>query len=358
MHSNDYYVLGIMSGTSVDGVDFAYAKFSKNKTWSFEIINAETIPYTEVWQKNLREAINYQEDKLKDFDLEYTQLLAKMTQNFLKKYGIKELDAICSHGHTIIHQPAQGITYQIGNQQLLAKITGFRVICDFRVQDVKLGGQGAPLVPIGDDLLFAEYDFCLNIGGFANISFNEGDKRIAYDICATNIVLNHYCELMNLQFDDNGKIAATHDIDKNLLKKLNNLPFYAENPPKSLGLEWVNKNIFPLIDSFKLKPSHVISTFTEHMANQIAATIKKHSKTDAENKILITGGGAFNGYLVNRINTLSKAEIIIPDREIIEFKEALIFGFMGVLRMRNSVNVLSSVTGAAHDHCSGVIFLV
>jgi anhydro-N-acetylmuramic acid kinase len=272
---------------------------------------------------------------------------------FISKFEIKDIDAICSHGHTALHQPEKGITYQIGNMPHLAALLGQTVVCDFRVQDVALGGQGAPLVPIGDKLLFSDYDFCLNLGGFANISTDNDTDRIAYDVCPVNIVLNRYVEQLGLNYDDEGKIASTGTINEELLEKLNDLEFYKANYPKSLGLEWVDKNIFPLIDAFQLEIQDVLKTFVEHIAVQLASEINKKSHAS----VLVTGGGVYNTYLMNRLEAYSKNEIMIPSKAIIEFKEALIFGFLGVLKLRNEVNCLKSVTGASQNHCSGKIYL-
>ncbi|HKK11936.1 MAG TPA: anhydro-N-acetylmuramic acid kinase, partial [Flavobacteriaceae bacterium] len=226
------------------------------------------------------------------------------------------------------------------------------VVCDFRVQDVELGGQGAPLVPIGDKLLFSNYDFCINLGGFANLSTDRDGERIAYDICPVNIVLNHYVRLMGGDFDDKGKIAKSGAIDKQLLDELNVLEFYDQSYPKSLGLEWVNEAIFPIIDRFNLKTEDILKTFTEHIAVQISKEINVDGKTP----VLITGGGAYNDYLVSRIQSKTKNTIAIPSKVIVEFKEALIFGLLGILRIRGEVNCLASVTGAKYDHSSGEIF--
>jgi anhydro-N-acetylmuramic acid kinase len=244
------------------------------------------------------------------------------------------------------------LTYQIGNKPLLATLTNNTVVCDFRFQDVELGGQGAPLVPIGDELLFTDYDFCLNFGGFANISTNNDGKRIAYDICPVNIVLNHFVKSLGLAFDDKGQIASTGTVNDSLLSKLNGLDFYKKPYPKSLGLEWVNQHVFQLIDSYHIKTKDILRTFTEHIAIQISKEINKKSKTS----VYITGGGVYNQFLINRITSLTKNKMVIPTTEIIEFKEALIFGFLGVLRLRNEVNSLRSVTGAIKDHSSGNIF--
>ena len=353
MIKDEYNVIGVMSGTSLDGIDLVYAKFCLNETWSFEIVHAETVEYPSNWYEALKELVNTPIEELKAIDTNYTEYLAKVIKNFIIKYQIKNIDAICSHGHTALHQPENKLTYQIGNRPFLAELIKETVVCDFRVQDVELGGQGAPLVPIGDELLFSEFDFCLNLGGFANVSTNFNRNRIAYDICPVNIVLNHYIRKLGLNYDDEGKIASEGMISVKLLNQLNALEFYKETYPKSLGLEWVNNTVFPLIDTFKLEIQDVLKTFVEHIAIQIASEInKKHTGS-----VLITGGGVYNIYLMDRIEAHSIQKIIVPKNEVVEFKEAVIFGFLGVQKLRNEVNCLSSVTGAIKDHSSGKIFL-
>jgi anhydro-N-acetylmuramic acid kinase len=340
-----------MSGTSLDGIDLAEIiyNFSESK-WNFEIITAETVPYSSFWKDELREAINYSEEKLERLDFKYTEKLSEEILKFIKKHNILEIDAVCGHGHTILHQPEKGSTYQIGNLPKISKMLGQTVVCDFRVQDVELGGQGAPLVPIGDRLLFPEYDYCLNLGGFANCSFEKNGERIAFDICPINIVLNNYAEKLGHNFDEGGKLAASGKVNEALLVKLNTLPFYIKKPPKSLGLEWVKEQIFPLLDASGISSEDILRTFTEHIAVQLAKQFRENAS------VLISGGGAYNSFLIERLNKIAQVETTIPFREIVEFKEALIFGLLGVLKLRDEVNCLASVTGAERDHASGKIF--
>lgn len=356
MNTTSYTVLGVMSGTSLDGVDLAYVKFSKNKEWQYEILQCETVGYEALWIRRLRDAVHLSAEELKEVDEAYTHYLAAFINDFLKRNPIKHLDAIASHGHTILHQPHQGLTYQIGNMPLLAKLCSHLIICDFRVEDVKLGGQGAPLVPIGDKLLFANYGACLNIGGFANISFDDNGKRIAYDICATNSVLNKLTSTLGFDYDKDGKLAASGKVNSGMLEVLNALSFYKKSFPKSLGLEWVNEKIIPILENSKLPIIDQIATYTEHMAVQIAFVLKNCNSISGSNEVLVTGGGAYNLYFMKRLELLSGLKIKRADPEIIEFKEALIFGFMGVLRLRNTINVLQSVTGASKDHCAGFVY--
>lgn len=350
MHSQFVKVIGLMSGTSLDGLDIVCVEFDKNQEGSFKIIYSETTKYSQNWEQRLREGISKNKQELIALDEEYAVLLADKIADFILKFKIKDIDFIASHGHTILHKPNEGYTLQIGNGAIISQRTNLKVICDFRTQDVKLGGQGAPLVPIGDELLFSQYDACLNLGGFANISFKKGDSRIAFDICPVNIVLNHYVQKLGFEYDDKGKLASEGEIDASLLKKLNELPFYKKQHPKSLGLEWVHEQVLPLIASFDVSIPIILRTFVEHVAIQITNSL------NGKNEVLATGGGVFNSFLIERIKVLSTAKIIIPPKSLIDYKEALIFAFLGVLRSENQVNCLKSVTGACKDHSSGVIF--
>lgn len=350
MTKEAYSVIGVMSGTSLDGIDLVYVSIIPDE-WTFKIIYSETISYSAEWHRKLAESVRLEKKELEGLDRAYTDLLAEKVNLFIQKNKITQIDAICSHGHTVLHQPENKLTYQIGNQQQLSQITGYKVVCDFRVQDVQFGGQGAPLVPIGDRLLFSAYNYCLNLGGFANISFESITNRVAFDICPVNIVMNHYCNKIDLEYDDKGEIASKGTINKELLMQLNTLEFYSQEPPKSLGLEWVNQYIFPLINSYNPTVKDILRTFAEHIAIQISKTIKNNGT------LLITGGGAYNDFLISRIKSFSNSEIIIPSKQIIEYKEALIFALLGVLKIKNEVNCLSSVTGAFKDHSSGKIFM-
>jgi anhydro-N-acetylmuramic acid kinase len=352
MLKTEYRVIGVMSGTSLDGVDLIYGIFNFDKSWNFKLHYTQTITYNTYWFDILGHLVDFSIDELQNIDKKYTYYLASLIKEFINEFNIENIDAVCSHGHTALHQPEKGLTYQIGNLQSIAELLNQIVVCDFRIQDVELGGQGAPLVPIGDQLLFSQYDICLNLGGFANVSKELENVRIAYDICPVNIVLNHYVKELGFNYDDQGKIASTGEINDKLLEKLNALDFYNQKSPKSLGLEWVKINVIPLIDSFKLPIKDILRTFVEHVAIQISKEINIKEKE----KVLITGGGVFNLFLIQQIKKHTNNEVIIPSKEIIEYKEALIFGFLGVLKLRHEVNCLRSVTGADKNHSSGKIF--
>ncbi len=353
MIKENYNVIGVMSGTSLDGIDLAHIHFHlQDGKWSFTILESETLPYPAEWLTKLREAIHFTAPSLETLNEAYTFYLGGIIKSFVRKHEISGLDAVCSHGHTILHDPGKGYTLQIGNLPAIADITGETVVCDFRVQDVALGGQGAPLVPIGDRLLFGSFDYCLNLGGFSNISFEEEQQRIAFDISPVNTVLNFFANRLGLDYDDHGKIAASGTINKELLAALNNLPYYSEPYPKSLGVEFVNEEVLPLIARFELDDKDILATFSEHVAMQIGKVLHRKDGT-----VLITGGGAYHKHLISRLHIHSHGmKTIIPGETVLEFKEALIFALLGVLKLRHENNVLASVTGAQHDHSSGIIY--
>jgi len=350
MIKDAYKVIAVMSGTSLDGIDLIYSHYKKADQWHYKIVNATTVPYAENWRKLLMDLSEQSLESLRTIDVDYCLHLADTIKAFIDSNAIKDIDFIASHGHTALHQPDKKLTYQIGNQKILAESLKRKVICDFRVQDVALGGQGAPLVPIGDKLLFSDFDFCLNLGGFANISFDQKHERIAFDICPVNIVLNHYVSQLNVEYDDKGKIAFGGTVNLKLLDELNHLEFYTLKAPKSLGIEWVEKHVFPLINRYGLDVPDILRTVVEHMALQISRHLNRVNK-----RVLVTGGGAYNDFLIQRLRYLSTSEIIIPDENIIEYKEALIFGLLGILKDRKEVNCLKSVTGAKKDHSSGQV---
>ena len=342
-----YRVLGLMSGTSLDGLDIAYCEFNEEKgKWSYSIKQSETIAYEEDFKKKIRSMENASANEFAQFSVELGGFFGSKAREFLDKYSL-DVDFVCSHGQTIFHRPDLHYTTQIGDLSALCAKVKQNVIGDFRSMDVALGGQGAPLVPIGDEILFSDYENCLNLGGFSNISLKKQGKRIAYDICPVNIVLNHLCEKLSLPFDNGGQIAASGKVDENLLKQLNALPYYKKKTNKSLGKEWVVENIFPLLEKANLETKDLLATFTEHIAIQLSKNIT--------GKTLLTGGGVYNRFLVEKLKNKTTHTIEIPEKTIIDYKEAMIFAFLGVLRMRNEINCLASVTGAERDNCGGLI---
>jgi anhydro-N-acetylmuramic acid kinase len=350
-------VIGVMSGTSVDGLDIACCRFKYEQSrWEFEIVKTASITYNETWRKKLLEIIHGSTEEIISLDIEFGKFIGDEVNRFITQNKFRPI-LIASHGHTVFHQPGRRITWQIGNGMIINQLTGITTINDFRKLDVILGGQGAPLVPIGDALLFPEFDFCLNLGGFSNLSFEKSKERIAYDICPVNIVLNHLTRKMGMPYDDQGKIAREGKIDEQLLLELNNLEFYRLPHPKSLGLEWVQQQIHPLLENHKHIPD-LLSTFTYHVGFQINKTIvEAHQDDNTKKRVLVTGGGAYNEFLIEILKRLSNDALIynVPEKPLIDFKEALIFAFIGLLRYRGEANTLKSVTGASQDSCGGTI---
>jgi len=350
---NLYRIIGIMSGTSLDGVDLAHCTFIEDETgYNFTLSACETVPYPEHWLRRLKTLPEASASEYAEAHTSYGKYLGKLTRDFIDRFGL-ETDFVASHGHTIFHNPARHYTSQIGEGAALAAECRLPVICDFRTSDVAAGGQGAPLVPVGDEKLFAQYDYCLNLGGFANISMVINGERIAYDIAPANIILNHISLIRGKAYDKNGEMAALGSINDELLQTLNNLGYYHRLPPKSLGREWIEKEILPLLSLYNISPEDAARTFCEHIAIQITSCLDNNFGK----QMLITGGGAFNTYLIRRITALAGVSVVIPDEKIVNYKEALVFAFLGLLRMQAKPNCLSSVTGAERCVSGGAVYL-
>jgi len=342
--------IGLMSGSSLDGLDLALVRFQEeNDKYAFQILQAETLPYPELWTRLLSEAFHKKPEDLVQLDKDYGKYLGEQVFAFAKKHNATP-NFVASHGHTIFHRPEEHYTLQIGDGQELTKACGFTVINDFRSEDVSKGGQGAPLVPIGDKLLFSDYEICLNIGGIANVSYNENGKCIAYDLCIANQALNYLAQMKGLPYDRDGELARSGKVDITLLKQLNKHPFYGQLPPKSLGREFFETYQKDLLKDLPIP--NMLATYVEHIALQIALGVSHLPK----GKILVTGGGARNKFLMERLQARTSHEVIFPDKMIIDYKEALVFAFLGLLSLEGKTNVLASVTGAESDSCSGRIW--
>jgi anhydro-N-acetylmuramic acid kinase len=359
---NTYTILGCMSGTSLDGLDLACCHFRLHEEkWEYAILAAETIPYTDAWQQRLAGLMEADALTFIKTDRELGKWMGEQARVFMDRHHVQP-QAVASHGHTIFHKPEEGYTVQIGQGFPMMVACGIPVINDFRSLDVALGGHGAPLVPIGDEFLFSDFTFCLNLGGIANISAPGAEGRIAYDICPANGVLNHLAKQLGTPYDEDGNFAASGAVHAPLLQQLNQHSFYQQKGPKSLGFEWVQAEILPLLRASSASIPDLLATFCEHMAQQIAASVKQLQagrQSNSPQRLLVTGGGAFNRYLIGLLQhhlTPLHVEVIIPDAQTIAFKEALIFAFLGALRLRGEPNCLRSVTGAALDNCGGVIF--
>ncbi len=346
-----YKIIGLMSGTSLDGLDIALCEFRLDKKWDFEILDAETISYDPVMKEKLASLSSGSALDLAKMNVEFGKYSGEKVADFVKKKNLKA-DLVASHGHTIFHQPVSGYTLQIGEGAALSVACGLPVVCDFRTVDVALGGQGAPLVPIGDELLFGDYTYCLNLGGIANISFNREKKRMAFDICACNILFNYLAQKNGKAFDLNGDLASSGKLNQSLLIELDEIGYYSRSFPKSLGREDVDKILQEFFDGnkYNLSVEDMMATAVEHVSKQIGRCL-------TEGTVLVTGGGAFNSFLMERIRKYSSAEIVIPIPSLVNYKEALIFAFLGLKRWRSEVNCLATVTGAVRDNIGGSIYL-
>lgn len=340
-----------MSGTSLDGLDIAHCTFQKDENWSFVINESATIPYPELWQERLRSMHLLNGELLTRLHLEYGRYLGQSVRGFMEASGL-DTDFISSHGHTIFHQPQEGFTFQAGAGCALAAVSGLPVVCDFRSSDVILGGQGAPLVPIGDRMLFSEFEYCLNLGGIANISFEDLDKRIAFDVSPCNLLLNSLANRLGYPYDEGGRLALSGNVVEHLLEKLNASAYYQKPPPKSLGREDIERDFIPLF-SDQVSVEDQMTTVCTHIGQQIARSVSGPKGQ----KILATGGGAWNEALIRSIAEFSGLKVIVPERRLVDFKEALVFAFLGLLRWRGENNVLSSVTGSSRDHSAGAVYL-
>jgi anhydro-N-acetylmuramic acid kinase len=345
-----YNVIGVMSGTSLDGLDLLCCELiHQNNKWNYRILQAKTVRYEAMWKKRLNRVSELSAMELLRLDIDFGTYIGEHINVFIKKHHLN-IDLIASHGHTIFHQPEQRITQQIGNGTAIKHITGLPVVYDFRTQDVLLGGQGAPLVPIGDRELFGEYDYCLNLGGIANISYEENGKRLAFDVCPANMALNWLAMKLGKEYDKDGLLAIKGKPVPELLSRFNALPYYAQQAPKSLGREDIERWFLPLFSEMH-SVADLMSTTIEHLVYQVSRVVAKSGK---EVSILVTGGGAHHPLIINQLKEKIDAKIHVPGRDLIDFKEALVFSLLGVLRIRNELNVLASVTGAKSDSTSGI----
>jgi anhydro-N-acetylmuramic acid kinase len=349
-------IIGLMSGTSLDGLDIAHVSIEfKNQKVHFELLNCETTPYDSEILLQLQKYKDLSIPEILILDKKIGRYYGEKVNEFIAKNKLvkNHIDAIACHGQTIYHQPQNGFTYQIGCGSTLAYLTRIKVINDFRTRDIIAGGQGAPLVPIGDFDLFADQaESFLNIGGFANISFKKGNEIIAFDICPGNLPLNLLANQLGLDYDKNGELAKSGKIISKLLKQLNALEFYCLNPPKSLGTEWLEKDFYHFLQG-KHETKDLMRTIVEHIAIQISSVLKNENLSS----VLISGGGAKNTFLINRINANFEGKIILPENKIIDFKEAIIFAYLGALYLKGNSTTLTSVTGAERPVCSGVLHI-
>lgn len=356
-----YNVIGLMSGSSLDGLDIVFVNFQENSgKWTYTIECAGCLEYTKEWHTKLETAIHLPAKEYMLLHTAYGNYTGKKINEFIEMNELHhKVNLVGSHGHTTFHEPQKGMTHQLGDGATIAAVTKLPVVSDLRNLDVAFGGQGAPIVPMGEKLLFPDYHFFLNIGGIANISAVDEGNFIAYDVCAANRILNMLAQTNFEAFDEDGKMAAAGEIHQGLLEKLNSLEYYKMPFPKSLANDFGTDEVFPLIQTFLLSPEDALSTYCEHIAIQIRNALSPFIKTSGE-KLMITGGGAFNTYLIERISVhLNRigVEVFIPGEETVAYKEALIMALLGLLRWREQNTVLSSVTGASRNSIGGALWL-
>ncbi len=351
IRTGQWRVLGMMSGSSLDGLDLCLATFAETETgWTYALESSETVVYPVFLQQKLATAHQLSALGLMQLDAELGAFFSAAVADFLR--GKQAPVLLSTHGHTIFHQPEGGFTTQIGGAARLAAEIRLPVVYDFRSADVGLGGQGAPLVPIGDALLFSDYSACLNLGGIANISFENQNKRIAYDLGCCNMVLNTASQLLGHAYDASGKLARAGAILPELLALLRKLDFYQQAPPRSLGREHFEAQLQPSLFNGAYGPQDVLATWCAHLGEIVGGELSKYQ---VDGRILVTGGGAYNDFLMEQLRKHSSATFHLPSAELIEQKEALIFGFLGLLRYLRRSNVLSEVTGSSSNHCAGAL---
>lgn len=357
-----YRAIGIMSGSSLDGLDIAFTELTETGgKWTYQIMAAACLEYEAEWREKLLTAIDLSALNYQQLHVDYGHYIGKAINKFIEKNSLQhQVNLVASHGHTTFHLPDKKMTAQLGDGAAIAAETKLPVVSDLRNMDVAFGGQGAPIVPIGEKLLLPAYQYFLNIGGIANISINENGNYKAFDICAANRILNMLAAEKNLAYDEGGKIAATGKLNDSLLQQLNALDYYKQAAPKSLDNQFGTLVVYPIIKNSGLVVEDALRTYVEHIALQIKNTIIDNETTGDNKKMLVTGGGAFNTFLIERLTDLLSEEeiaLVIPDKQLVQYKEALIMALMGVLRWREEANVLASVTGATQNSIGGALWL-
>jgi anhydro-N-acetylmuramic acid kinase len=355
-----YKVIGLMSGSSLDGLDIAHVQLEEVRgQWNYQILNAECLPYSDKWVRDLHMAADMSVADLLRLHTAYGHYLGECVNTFIASRGLDhQVHFIASHGHTVFHEPARHTTFQVGDGAALAAVTGLPVISDLRAMDVALGGQGAPIVPVGDKLLFGGFGYLLNIGGIANITIQQAG--IAFDVCPANQVFNIIAAREGLAMDEGGAIAACGKVLPEILDELDELAYYQQAPPRSLSNEEARNMVFPSLLESPHSNSDLMRTMAAHVARQVAASVARFPHSDASAQMLVTGGGAFNTFLVRQITEAVapyRVEVVVPEPDVVKYKEALVMALIGTLRWRQEVNVFSSVTGASRDSVGGALWL-
>ncbi len=356
-----YRAIGLMSGSSLDGLDIVFAEYEEyGGKWQYNILAADCYAYSEQWMNRLQAAIHLNAYDYMLLHTDFGRYVGEQVNQFIQAHQLEhKVQLIGSHGHTTFHVPHLGMTGQIGDGATIAAVTGINVVSDLRAMDVALGGQGAPIVPMGEKLLLSQYPFLLNLGGIANIS-RQGENYVAFDVCPANRVLNMLVNQLGHAYDDGGTIAASGQLNTALLTKLNALDYYQQPFPKSLANDYGTDIVFPLTQSAGLSIPDALRTYTEHIALQLGYSIAGLHAGNQPAQLLATGGGAHNHFLIQRIQAaLSplQIEVVVPDVKLINYKEALVMGLLAVLRWREENTVLHTVTGATRSSIGGAVWM-
>ena len=360
-----YRVIGTMSGSSLDGLDIAFVELQEvSGSWTYHLRNAVCYEYPKEWMEKLSHATSLHAREYQLLDTAYGKYCGELINRFILENGIQyQVQLIASHGHTTFHIPEKGLTCQLGNGVAIAAETGINVVNNLRAMDVAFGGHGAPIVPIGEKLLLGNYVFYLNIGGIANISLNHESRYIAFDVCPANKVLNMLAKKHGKQYDDGGQIAEKGELNKSLLDSLNDFEYYRMPYPKSLSNDFGTDVLYPLIDKRNANTGDDLRTYVEHICVQVSkavARLQADFNLSGKQHMLVTGGGARNAFLMNRLKEIlgeQNVSIETPHDDLIDFKEAIIMALIGVLRWREENNTLASVTGASRDSIGGSVWI-
>lgn len=360
-----YRVLGLMSGSSLDGLDLALVAFqSVSGKWQFHLEASACYPYPESWVASLRDAHRLHAREYQLLHTAYGHYLGQQVNRFIDEYQLQyKVQLIASHGHTVFHEPQSHMTAQLGDGAAIAALTGINTVSELRAMDVALGGQGAPIVPIGELLLWPDFNYLLNLGGIANLTINFNQQPVAFDVCPANRVLNLLAGLAGKAYDENGALAAQGSVADALLQKLNALPYYQQPPPKSLANSFGTDEVFPLLQQSGLSVADASRTYVEHILLQIERAFdgqEPHPAGETFLRLLVTGGGAHHRFLTDQLGERLQRrgiEVVIPDAALINYKEAIVMALMGVLRWREEYNVLASVTGASRNSIGGALWM-
>jgi anhydro-N-acetylmuramic acid kinase len=356
-----YRAIGLMSGSSLDGLDIVFAELNEQAgQWTYEIIEADCFAYSPEWQNKLRRAIHLNALDYQLLHTAYGHYLGEQVNRFIEDHGLQyQVGLVSSHGHTSFHVPSQRMTAQLGDGAAIAAVTGLPVVSDLRALDIAFGGQGAPIVPIGEQLLLKDYSYYLNLGGIANISLNLPGGYIAFDVCPANRVLNMICSTIGKEYDEGGAMAATGMVNDALLRQLNELDYYRLPYPKSLANEMGTDIIYPLVAATGLTPQDQLRTVVAHIVEQIRLSLSNIERPEGPANLLATGGGALNSFVIEQLQQALEPlqiKVVVPEEKLVQYKEALVMALIGVLRWRQEYNVLSSVTGASRNSIGGALW--